>query len=116
MLLMTDEWTVKSGLLVGVLSSAAILYALALLNPTRFQWAGRAVAGLVFAAYLAYTISELFFSNHPVRLNEPRSTASPMNAVRGLIIIGLPALWYAARKRRQPDNDTTRDQSMVGEP
>lgn len=104
--LMVDEWTVRSGVLVGALSGASILYALAMLSPARFHWAGRTVAAMVFLAYLAYAISEIFFSNHPIRLDERRSTASPMNAVLGLIIIGLPALWYATRRRRDRSGDS----------
>ncbi len=98
--LLMETWTGESLLVVPALSAIALLYALALLSPARFNWAGRAVAGMVFVFFLAYAIEEWSFSSDRFRLVEPRSRASPRNALLGLIVIGLPCLGYALRKRR----------------
>src|SRR4051794_8841077 len=47
-----------------------------LYNPARFWVASRVVTGTVFLAYLAYFISD------------------PLKATRGLLVIGLPCLWW----------------------
>lgn len=59
------------------------------------RWAFRCVCGGVFLAYAVYVMNQLLFSDAPFRLFESRAVTSPRNAVLGLVIIGLPSLWYA---------------------
>ena len=96
---MMDQWTLGRALLVTGLSTTAVLYAGALAWPSRLRWAGRAVAGLVFVFYAIYAIDQWFFSEAPFVLVEPRSSASPRNALLGLLVIGVPSLIYALRRR-----------------
>ena len=68
---------------------------LSLHNPVRFRWASRCVTAIVFCAYLAYLIDEVFLSGKNLMDSGNRSAASPANAILGFIAIGLPCLWYA---------------------
>jgi len=93
------KYTLWRVLLVVALSGTALLYAAALMWP-RYLWlTGRIVAVMVFLFYVAYAVSEWFFSDHPFVIGERRSRASPANSLLGLLIIGLPALLYALRRR-----------------
>jgi hypothetical protein len=99
---LVPEYTLWRALLIAALSGTALLYAAALLWP-RYLWiTGRIVAVMVFLFYAAYAISEWFFSDHPFVLGQRKSVASPLNSLLGLLIIGVPALLYAIR-RRQPE-------------
>lgn len=59
------------------------------------QWAFRFLSAVVFLAYAGYVVDEFFFSEHPITLDAERSEASPINAIAGLVIIGIPSLTYA---------------------
>lgn len=65
------------------------------LPPPQAWWVYRFVALLVFCAYAAYFVHEVFFTDDPVKILESRGEASPRNALLGLIIIGLPSLGFA---------------------
>jgi hypothetical protein len=99
---LVPEYTLSRALLMTAMSGTALLYAAALAWPRLLWLTGRIVAGMVFLFYVTYAISEWFFSDHPVVRGQGRSSASPLNSLLGLLIIGLPALLYAIR-RRQPD-------------
>lgn len=93
------KYTLWRALLMAALSGTALVYAAALMWP-RYLWlTGRIVAAMVFLFYIAYAVSELFFSDHPFVIGERRSRASPVNSLLGLLIIGVPALLYALRRR-----------------
>lgn len=64
-----------------------------------FYWAVRALCGLIFLAYFAYLASEFAFSGKTFSLQGSRGDASPRNALLGLIVIGLPSLWFAVLGR-----------------
>jgi len=93
--------TTGSTLLVAGLSTLSLLYAVALLAPARARWASRVAAAMVFLFYVWYAVIEWFFSSDPVTLLEPRGNASPVNALLGLFVIGVPALAYAVRGFRR---------------
>jgi hypothetical protein len=96
---LVPEYTLWRALLTAALSGTALLYAAALLWP-RYLWiTGRIVAVMVFLFYAAYAISEWFFSDHPFVLGQRKSVASALNSLLGLLIIGIPALLYAIRRR-----------------
>jgi hypothetical protein len=94
-----DNWTPKVVAIVVTLIAASLLLLVALAAPQRFRWAGRSTAAIVFGIYVWYAIEEWFVSNHPFRIIEPVSKASPRNALLGLIVIGGPALLYAVLGR-----------------
>jgi hypothetical protein len=75
--------------------SAAVL---AIHDAGRFPWAARTVTGIIFTAFLLYAVDAVLRSNEPLAPTK-RSEASPWNALRGLIAIGLPALWYTLHGR-----------------
>src|SRR5687767_3620712 len=96
--LLIDQWTPLSmALMVGMeLACVALLAGLWL--PARFgRWAFRIVAALVFLAYAAYAVHEFFFTDKSLRGSG--TGASPMGALMGFLIIGLPSLWYAIKGR-----------------
>lgn len=64
-------------------------------DPVRFLDAGRILCALVFLAYASYAVAEFVSSPHPLRLPSSRGDSSFNNAVMGLVVIGLPALWFA---------------------
>jgi H+/Cl- antiporter ClcA len=103
--LLVPDWTSLRGLLAAVLIAAALLLTLQLYDGTRFHWAGRVLAGIVFSAYVAYLIEELV-TEGMASLSPRSSGASAFKAVLGLLIIGIPAALYAfsgrwtARRRR----------------
>jgi hypothetical protein len=88
------QWSWGSAIVIGGLNVLAILMIFALYNPKRFHWAGRAATGLVFLAFLAYLIDEIA-SGHSWHFG-PRSEPSPLNALLGLLAIGVPCLRYTS--------------------
>ena len=95
------EWNATRVGVAAVLSGLSLLYATALLWPQRAAWAARMTAAGVFLCYVAYLVHEWAFTDEPVRPDDPRSASSPGNALKGLVVIGLPALWFALRRRRR---------------
>lgn len=98
--LLTESWTLKQVVLMaGVeLICACLLGALWLSGHLR-EVALRGLAWLVFLAYAAYLVDRVWFSSEPFQAWEPRSKASPRNALLGFLIIGLPCLWFAVLGR-----------------
>ena len=89
------EWTPARAAIMAGIDVTGLSFVIALYDPVRFRWAGRLVCAEVFLAYLAYLVHEWVFSEHPFRLAEARSDASPRNALLGFFIIGVPSLMYA---------------------
>jgi hypothetical protein len=90
------EWTPPRVAMMLVIE----LVCLALLGgfwlPARVgHWCFRAVSGVVFMMYAAYLIDQLLFANKPIGVAGGRGAASPINAVVGFVMIGLPSLWFA---------------------
>jgi hypothetical protein len=95
LLLPREKWLSTKGFVSWALIVAALLLFLKLYDGIRFHWAGRVVAGMVFAAYVAYFVHELVVSPAPFRMPRSRSEASAVNALLGLLIFGIPGLLYA---------------------
>jgi hypothetical protein len=89
---MTQDWTLKRALIIGAVDLTFLLLALALYNPKRFSWALGTVLMLVFLWYCFYVVDQFFFSGHPVRWPSSRGEVNPINALKGLLVIGLPSL------------------------
>jgi hypothetical protein len=85
----------------------------ALYNPKRFHWAGRGATGVVFLAFLAYLIDEIA-SGHSWHFGH-HSEPSPLNALLGILIIGVPCLRYTliGRFGRKPEG-TTMNRWLIG--
>jgi hypothetical protein len=90
--LLTSSWPLESILLVSVLSGTSLLLVLALYDLKRFAWAGRSATAIVFVAYVAFLVDEIH-KGDPWRF-APRSDGSPLDALLGLVVIGLPCLRY----------------------
>lgn len=88
------QWTLKTLAFVVVLESLMLLLLPALYAPQRFHWAVRMITALVFCLCLAYAISEIWFSESPVK-TDGQAQASAENAVTTLTTLGLPCLWFA---------------------
>ena len=97
MTLRVDSWSDTSTLVVLGLDACALLLLLALYDLKRFWWAGRGATGIVFIAFVAYFADEIH-SGKPWRFGS-RSEETPLNALLGLIFIGLPCLRYTLTGR-----------------
>ena len=76
------------------ISLVCVCFFLALLNGPYFWWAGRVVAASVFGAYLWYLLDTWLIHPAPFGIGSSRSSATPWNALCGLVIIGFPCLCY----------------------
>jgi hypothetical protein len=90
-----DSWFSTSGLIVVTLDVLVLLLILGLYDPKLFWWAARGATGIVFLAYLAYLADEVA-SGKPWTPG-PRTEDTPFNALRGLVVIGVPCLIYTIR-------------------
>jgi hypothetical protein len=92
------------GVLIAV-ELLAILALLGLFDSQRFWWCWRAIGAIIFLTYVAYLISTI----HDGRWfgNGRRSSATAINAAIGLIVFGLPGLWFAifGRLTLYPDQE-----------
>ena len=98
----------QRGFLLLACSLIASCLFLALLNGPRFWWAGRFVMLSVFSAYAWYVLDTWLIHPKPLDIGGPRSSATPWNALCGLVIIGFPCLCYTLRGRftwREPPPD-----------
>ena len=92
-------WVFPSGGQVSRLGTTLIgLFCLlcvpVLYDPTKFWLAGRVVTAVVFLSYLWYCISEWVWHSDAIGLVKPRGMPTPLNATLGLLVIGLPCLWW----------------------
>ena len=95
-------WAVAYGI-----SLILVLTTVGLANPVRFEWALRAVAGLVALAGVGYFASELagWMAGTPLGLFGRRSQRSLWNATLFLLLFGVPALRYLLFARTGPDEE-----------
>jgi hypothetical protein len=99
---MITEWTARSYFLVAIIEPMLVAFILGLLNPQRFRWATRCGTGLVFCLYLVFAINQVFLSGKSLGAGSGKGKPgelSPLRAIMGLIVIGLPCLWYTVRGR-----------------
>jgi hypothetical protein len=87
--LLVDGWWPWSSVLVFALDAIAVLLILALYDVKRFWWAARGVTAIVFLFFIVYFADEIR-SGTPWRLGDE----SPLEALLGLLIVGLPCLRY----------------------
>ena len=93
--LLIDGWTVKRGLLMGALEVVCMTMLGGFWLPPPWNYrASRVLTALVFLAYAAYVIDELFFSPRLFHFWGHHRGATPFQALMGFICIGLPCFWY----------------------
>ncbi len=98
--LLMEEWTpTRVALMVGVELVCLSLLAGFWLPSRLGHWAFRGLSDLVFLAYAAYVVDMFFLKDQPGVSSGRRSDASPLNALLGFVVIGLPALWFALKGR-----------------
>jgi hypothetical protein len=85
--------------LVMIAVATSLLLLIGLYNPVRFRWALRCVTGVVFLTYIGYLIYMVVVEQKSFTWLGNRADTSPTNALFGLLIIGLPCLWYTLTGR-----------------
>ena len=88
--------------LTYILSGALLLAGLGFASPRRFNWAFRAVAGLIFLTFLAYVIDEGFawWRGKPFVLLE---AGNLFHALCVFVVFGIPCLFFLLRGRSSAD-------------
>jgi hypothetical protein len=76
-----------------------LLAILGLARPRRFRWALRAVAGAILLGYMGYAASEGFawWRGKPFGFGMRRAESNLFNALWGLVVFGLPSLYFLLR-------------------
>ena len=93
-----ENWNAEKAVAAAAFSLGCLLAILAIYDARRFRWAARSVTGLIFLTFLAYLFAECFFTGRGF-WPTARSQSSPWNATFGMLLIGLPALWYTVLGR-----------------
>ena len=83
------EWWPWSNVLVFALDAIVVLLLLALYDVKRFWWAARGVTAIVFLSFVVY-LADQIRSGKPWRFGQE----PPLEALLGLLIVGLPSLRY----------------------
>lgn len=87
---------VPTSLLVCAFDTVALLMIMALFDHDRFRWFWRAVGAAVFLIYAAYLAAVIVWGDVPGKPpNVPK--ASELDALRGLIVFGIPGLLFAIK-------------------
>ena len=81
--LLVRRWSPSSIFWVTSTEILLVTVCLSLHNPVRFRWASRCVTAIVFCAYLAYLVEEVFWSGKNLVDTGDRSEATPANAILG---------------------------------
>ena len=92
---MIDGWTPSRVIVVAGLELLVLFTLLGFFDPLRFHWAWRAVGALIFIAYVAYLVAELFESGGRITIGRSRGATSVLSAALGFLVFGLPGLWFA---------------------
>ena len=92
MAIVPEKNTPEKIVILCAVETAALSLLLGLWNPDRFWWAWRVLGAIVFLAYVAYVFAMAIEGRVGAgRRSEP----SLINSVLGLIVFGLPGLWFA---------------------
>jgi hypothetical protein len=86
---------------LDLVCGALVLATLGLARPRRFRWALRAVAGAILLTYVMYAASEAFawWQGKPFGLGAQRAESNLRNALSGLVVFGLPSIYFVLRGR-----------------
>jgi hypothetical protein len=99
--LITNPSTVPGKIVLYLFSGTLLLAMLGLANPRRFQWALRMVAAAILLAYVAYAATEAvaWWHGKSFGLVAARSEPNFRNALWGLLVFGLPSLYFILKGR-----------------
>lgn len=120
--LLIEKWTLTRAAVMAGMEFMCLALLAGFWLPARIgHWAFRSLAGAVFVIYAGYLVDQFFFSDAPFRLVEGRAKPSPLNALRGFVIIGLPSLWYAlfgrfSVREPQPEPEMIESDEDAAEP
>ena len=105
--LITDPPTTTGRIVLYAFSATLIFATLGLTAPRRFEWSLRLVALAVLSAYLACAATEIVaWWNGKPAAGVQRSGTNLFNALKGLIVFGLPSLYFLLRGRSDSVVDT----------
>jgi len=105
LLLLIPRWTIGATVVMCVFETAMVLLVLGLCAPVRFRWALRGVGFMIFLLFAMYLIDQIMSPRAPAQAGGG-STTSVWNALAGLIVFGIPSLWYTIRPSgRRSDRD-----------
>ena len=84
-----------------VFCGTLILATVGLGAPRRFGWALRGVGATVLFAYVAYAVTEAvaWWNGKPFGFGSQRAQTNLFNAMRGLFVFGIPALYMVLKGR-----------------
>ena len=107
----TEPPTWQGRVVLYVLCGTLVLATLGLARPRRFRWALRAVAGAILLAYVVYAASEAlaWWQGKPFGLGARQAESNLRNALRGLMVFGLPSLYFLLRGRSGSSVDALLD-------
>lgn len=80
---------------ITAIDAGLLLLLLALWDPNRFLWAGRALAAMIFVAYMGYLVWAVFWPRRDQEKPGRRFRNSVVPAAGGLLLVGWPALMFA---------------------
>jgi hypothetical protein len=94
-----------------LVSGTLVLATLGLARPRRFQWALRIVAGVILLAYVAYAAGQAiaWWQGKPFGFGAPLAISNLRNALWGLVVFGLPSLYFLLRGRSGSSVDALLD-------
>jgi hypothetical protein len=99
MALLIDKRGASSLVTLVAIELLAVLMLLGLFDPVRFWWAWRGVGAIVFLGFVAYLIAMIiegkFFAAR-------RAESAAITAFVGLVVFGIPGLWFALTGRLTP--------------
>lgn len=106
-------WTSASIVAIVALELPCLALLAGFWLPRRFgRWAFRALAGMVFAIYLAGLIHELLFAP----LHPPGEPGSLSQALAGFIVIAIPCLYFTIFGRFRHQQEAIDDQGYLEPP
>jgi hypothetical protein len=109
--LITEPPTLTGRFVLYLFSATLICATVGLAAPRRFGWALQFVAGVVLFAYLAYASSEAlaWWYGKPFGFGSSRGETNLLNALTGLVVFGLPSIYFLLSGRTDTDADVLLD-------
>ncbi len=94
-----------------VFCGTLIIATVGLAAPRRFGWALKTVAAVVLLAYVSYAVTEAvaWWHGKPFGFGSARGQTNLFNALRGLIVFGLPSLYLLLTGRSRSAVDVLLD-------
>lgn len=88
-------WTTERTVGQAILTAITVLVVAATVAPDRAWWAFRILAFSVFAVYFWYLITQFVIEAKPLEFPPRSGERSPMNALMGFLVFGVPCLIYS---------------------